>query len=359
MSTASGSFKLTALMDGTTLSGHIRIDGLPLAQRFTGSGDNITAYPDFSAIPENSRPTLVPIIRRLDTGAIMEPGVYGWFYNGVEIIFGEDRLSTNPGFEGTFKLLDENAIVISSQTYHLPCLRVMDNLVKTGNLDNDRISFSGSVEINGNQLQIKELSVGVEIADSQASMYSLVISSDNALAITDDYPEITLEATLYKDANALTTGYTFKWFNATSTDVEITGSGNTVTIDAGEVNGLALIRCDAYEGATKIASAFVQVEDISDPYMVTIGATGIQGEQIRTGETAVLTPKLVRRSGEAADNIPVTWTFNTNDNEGDDFQLTGQSSATVTGVDSISISYSDVLRANGGIITIVTGEFSI
>ena len=66
-----GSFTLIALMDGTTINGTLRVEGTPLVQRYNKG--TVVFIPDFTALPENSRPTVVINLRDISYGSILVP----------------------------------------------------------------------------------------------------------------------------------------------------------------------------------------------------------------------------------------------------------------------------------------------
>lgn len=52
-----GGFTLVALMDGTTINGILRVEGLPLIQRYNKGTNHF--IPDFEKVAENEQPTAV------------------------------------------------------------------------------------------------------------------------------------------------------------------------------------------------------------------------------------------------------------------------------------------------------------
>lgn len=356
MDKLSSSFTLVGIIDGTTINGYVRVDNTPLVQRYkTGTNSFV---PDFEKMAENSRPVVVPILRDASTGDVVTPNSIKFMYNGLELTFGGDNLCTNEGLEGVFKKLVDYQAAVGSQSYSLPALRVMKNLVPISGYDNDRISVSGTVEVGGQSVPFNELSKEVIIQESTDNQYDVVISNDKGSAITEAGESLTERADIYKDGNKISdvSGFSFKWFKVTTEGGVAMGTAQTQVIAASDVDNKLVVRCDIYQGDILITSGFDEISDFSDSYFVRMDITGIDGTAIRKGQTATITPKAVKRSsGEEASGLVSSWTFRIQDNEGADFTLTGKDSASFSGT-NCQISYEDIKRAKMGISGYVTAD---
>lgn len=356
MDKLSSSFTLVGIIDGTTINGYVRVDNTPLVQRYkTGTNSFV---PDFEKMAENSRPVVVPILRDASTGDVVTPNSIKFMYNGLELTFGGDNLCTNEGLVGVFKKLVDYQASVGSQSYSLPALRVMKNLVPISGYDNDRISVSGTVEVDGQSVPFNELSKEVIIQESTDNQYDVVISNDKGSAITEAGESLTERADIYKDGNKISdvSGFSFKWFKVTTEGGVAMGTAQTQVIAASDVDNKLVVRCDIYQGDILITSGFDEISDFSDPYFVRMDITGIDGTAIRKGQTATITPKAVKRSsGEEASGLVSSWTFRIQDNEGADFTLTGKDSASFSGT-NCQISYEDIKRAKMGISGYVTAD---
>lgn len=356
MDKLSSSFTLVGIIDGTTINGYVRVDNTPLVQRYN-TGTN-SFVPDFEKMAENSRPVVVPILRDASTGDVVTPNSIKFMYNGLELTFGGDNLCTNEGLVGVFKKLVDYQASVGSQSYSLPALRVMKNLVPISGYDNDRISVSGTVEVGGQSIPFNELSKEVIIQESTDNQYDVVISNDKGSAITEAGESLTERADIYKDGNKISdvSGFSFKWFKVTTEGDVAMGTAQTQVIAASDVDNKLVVRCDIYQGDILITSGFDEISDFSDPYFVRMDITGIDGTAIRKGQTATITPKAVKRSsGEEASGLVSSWTFRIQDNEGADFTLTGKDSASFSGT-NCQISYEDIKRAKMGISGYVTAD---
>lgn len=342
-----GGFTLIGLMDGTTVNGFLRVEGTPLVQRYNKGTSQFT--PDFETLADNKKPTLVVILRDVSTGEIMTPQTITYKYNGVTLTFGSNGLSTNSGMTGYFKKLDSYSTTIGSQSYQLPALRVMKNLVPISGYDNDRISVSGTIEVGGQSIAFNELSKDVVIQESTGNAYDVIISDDKGGALTEAGESLTCTASLYKDGIEVTgyTGYTFQWVKLLGTGDTKWGTARTQKVTTGDIDNILKLRCDIKSGGSVVASGFTQITDYSDPYYVDFNITGITGNAIRSGETAVIKP-VARKRSDGTDGGVSNWSWNIKDNAGKAFTLTGKSGATFTAA-SASVTYEDIKRADMGL----------
>ena len=342
-----GGFTLIGLMDGTTVNGFLRVEGTPLVQRYNKGTSQFT--PDFEALADNKKPTLVIILRDVATGEIMKPQTITYKYNGVTLTFGSNGLSTNSGMTGYFKKLDSYSATIGSQSYQLPALRVMKNLVPISGYDNDRISVSGTIEVGGQSIAFNELSKDVVIQESTGNAYDVIISDDKGGALTEAGESLTCTASLYKDGIEVTdySGFTFQWVKLLGTGDTNWGTARTQKVTTGNIDNILKLRCDIKSGGSVVASGFTQITDYSDPYYVDFNITGITGNAIRSGETAVIKP-VARKRSDGTDGGVSSWSWNIKDNAGNAFTLTGKSGATFTAA-SASVTYEDIKRADMGL----------
>lgn len=343
-------FTLIGLMDGTTINGFLRVEGNPLVQRYNKGTNQF--IPDFEAdgFPETSLPVAVLILRDTASGTVMIPQTSSieWKYNGVELTFGSNGLCTTSGLEGVFKKIDSRPTQIGDSSYNLPAIQVLKNLVPISGYDNDRLSVSGSVEVGGNSVSFSEISKEVIIQETTGNAFSMTITDDKGFYLVNENDTLTAKCTIYKDGNEVSdySGVTFKWEKLLGTGNVTLGTARTQVVTNSDVDNVLLLRCTATLEGESISET-VTITDVSDPYEVYFEITGITGNCIRTGETALVAPKARRRSD--GNNATVSsWTWSIRDNTGADFILTGKSGATFNAA-TASISYADIKRAGMGI----------
>lgn len=357
MAAVSASCVLTGYMDGTTVNGFLRVDGTPLAQRFNKGTDQFT--PDFEAMAENQRPTVVPVMRDISSGEILIPNSYKFMYNGLVINFGTDGLSTNSGWEKYFKLVTNYSAAIGSKNYTLPAMRIMKNLVPLSGYNNDRISMSGTIEVNGSSVEFNEISTPVIIEESTGNQFQVVITNDKGSALTEQKEQLTETMHLYKDGVEVNdlTAYTQIWKKITGTGETNLGTARTQVISTDDVDNTLKIKCEVYKDGTIVGVGFDEITDFSDPYYILFKKTGITGDQIKKGQTATVTPVAVKRSsGEEFPELVKTWNFNIKDQEGKDFTLTGKTAAQFAGANAV-INYADIQRAKMSVAIYASGSY--
>lgn len=351
------SFQLIAVINGTSINGTLQVDNGPLLQAFSKGVNRYT--PDWGALAENKRPVVYPALVDLSTGQALVPNTVTYKYNGIDITFGDDGLSTNTGWEGVFKLVTGYSATIAGKTATLTALRVMKNLVPLSGGNNDRISCSGTIEQNGQSIAFNELSTTVVIQESGGSAYYLYLYADNT-SLTTAGATTKVYADLYKDAQKMNdlTGISFKWqkrLAAGDTDLATT---QIVTVSTNDIDGALTLVCSALQGASVIATNQIQIFDFSDPYQLRFHCTGATAPYILPGQTALFTPYLVSpKTGEEATDVKPSYSFYTRDNEGNDLLPTGQTKLPFTAT-SVSFTYDDTQkRAKGSLSGYVTASF--
>lgn len=350
-------FTLIALMDGTTVNGFVRVENTPLVQRYN-KGTN-QYVPDFETMAENKRPVVVAILRDITNGDVLAPQTIVFKYNGVEIAFDKNGLSTNEGWQGVFKKIVDYPASVGAQSYPMPALRVMKNLVPLSGYDNDRISVSGTVEISGQSVPFNELSTDVVIQESTGNQYDVLITNEKGSALSELGESLIETVNLYKDGVAVTdlTGYAFQWVKVTATGDQNLGTNRTQTVSTSDVDNVLKLRCDVYQNGSLIVSGFDEITDFSDPYYVNVKMNGISGNAIRSGQTATITPVAVKRSsGEEVSSLVTNWTFYIKDNTGKDFILTGKDSPTFQAA-SCQVTFADMQRAGMGLAGYISANY--
>lgn len=339
--------KIIALRDGTSVNGYLRVENTPLIQRYNDAG---VFTPDYETLAEDKRPVVVPILVNVSDGALMTPQTLTWKYNGVELAFGEDNLSTNEGMEGVFKRLADYSTNYDGSSKTVAALRVMKNLVPISGYDNDRISASGTIEIGGSQIAFDGISTDVVIQKSTGSTFDLVIADGS---LTKETRQTTLTAHLWNEGSEVTdlAGYTFEWKIVNpdgSEDSFTTPSTNaTQTVVADDVDYQARVRCTVKKGTDTAATGFCTVTDYSDPAVVAWEITGITGGTIQLGQTATIKP-VAKYRDSGATIATGSWTWNVQNNDGESFELPSKGASTFT-AESVTLQYSDAQAAGYGI----------
>lgn len=358
MSKVQSGLTLTAIMDGVSVNGYIKVLNTPLIQRYTKGGSNFT--PDFEALSDTKKPVVATILRDSMTGEIMVPNTIVFKYNGIELTFGEDNMCNTPSFEGVFKRILNHPVPMGADAapVNMTVIQVVKNLVPLSGYDNDTISVSGTIEIEGQSMEFNEIFTPVVIQESTGNQYDLVVEDDNGGCVDKIKPTVTLTANLLRDSVIVndTQGFTFKWNKVTANgDVPMSSQTNKQTVTRDDIDDTLLVRCDVYQGDALLVSGYREIKDFSDTYYVEWNTTDTSGAAVgrvlRKGATVKVEPVAVSREDGTVAKI-AECTYKTVDNAGKDFILTGKDSATFPGQQpdiSFNVTYDDMKRAKYGL----------
>lgn len=357
----SGGVQLIALLDGTTINGFLRTEGTPLVQRYDKSKSSF--IPDFRNLAEADKPTVVAILRDSATGEIRRANTITYYYNDVALTFasktyeGKTRqMCTNSGMEDLIEYISDYSEVIGGVTYSLHAIRVLGNLVPISSYDNDKITASGTVEISGNIVAFSGLMKEVVIQEASGQQYDVRISNTMGSQLLETDIQLVETCEVYKDGGKVTdfTGFTFAWYKVTADGDVAMGTAQTQVITKDDVDNVLKLRCDVTINGMTI-SGFDEITDLSDPYTVMNKIDGITGTQIKMGETAIITPLVVKRkTGAVVEGAVSAWKWYTKSNDGSDFVLSTQSGCQFE-ASSITVPYNDVVRAGNGFNAVYTG----
>lgn len=288
MSQISNRFFVTALEDGTTLHGNLASDK-SLSQAWTGAA----AVPDWRQ--SANQPTIY--LTLLSSTELVQPkNNYKWLYNGVEIVFGNDNISTSPSgmFQKTTK-----SVTYGNITKTMPALKIIDNLASIGNVDVDMIGFQGEYAIGSGDIPFS-CDAQVRISTITGNGYIGVINFVGGISdITAQNQTITMYGVLYDSSGGTVQGATTKWYiNDSTTGVD----GSTITaiedgvqkqftnayqVTEANVVDHATIRCEFYSASTRRYTAYAGVDDMQDPEFMYIQYNGANGNaaSLRSGDS--------------------------------------------------------------------------
>lgn len=352
---AQASFRIMATMDGTSLYGYLRAERTPLVQYYNTETGAYT--PDFGDLAADKKPLVALILMNVSTGALAVPTEVTWQYNGVTLTFGSNNLSTNSGMEGLFKRIASYSTTYDGKTVSVPALEIEDNLASVGNVDNDRISASGKIEVAGNDISFNDISKEIVIAEATGSGYQIILGNAE-IHEGDSGVQLTAELLSAGVPVSDLTGITFRWTALKADgDKVLSGSGKTVTVSAGDVDWQLVVKCEALQNGAVIEAQQCTVTDLSDPVQASVGITGIDGEYIKPGETARATPVAKRRVAQTTVTVS-SWTWRTTNNSGAAFSLSGKGSSTFT-ASYADITYDDVVSADGCVNGYVSADVTI
>lgn len=250
-----------------------------LTQTYDREGDNPTCYPDFEAAgAEKPLLNFIVISSRVAQGTTV-PDQVKWYFNGMQISFGADGISTG-ALEGYFEMVTPS----SANNYRYPGLRVLKNLVKVGAYAPITIRVEGRV-ILGNDSDTLQASYTIDISQDTGGVKNVVkvgaVNPAQGFTIVDKNGSVQIKAVSYREGRTLVdpASLTHKWFRLEGGDwVEITslggpeamsGPGNSVlTVHEGDVLVQGLYKCEVYEDGAYFGQDTEKVVDASDCYEI-------------------------------------------------------------------------------------------
>lgn len=289
----SNHFAITALQEGITVQGSLRING-SLSQNFNPrTGVPVPNWKTDAA----SRPSIYPVIRRGATYMSKNQiNNSSWMYNDIKIVFDSNGKSTN--FKDSensplFQLGTTN-VELGGVSYSVELLTIISNVASENNTDLDTISYSGSVELNGKQIAFPTCSVDIKISQMSTTGYLGLLSPESAI-ISEKGQTVEITATLYDEAGNQPSSWYAKWYDA-GTGAEITAARGTkkLTVKESDVTDNMVIRCDFYTDSNytnKVTTAFASIDDTQDPEYLYVSLNGSNSDfsgQLSPGESCTV-----------------------------------------------------------------------
>lgn len=362
----SNHFAITALQEGVTVQGSLRVNGA-LSQNYNSVSGN--CVPDWKNTP-SLQPVIYPVIRKGTTYMANTQLVNTqWLYNDVPIVFDAANKSSNftdgatptpnPLFQcGTM------SVNLGGTNYNVPYLKIISNLASANNIDLDTIGFTGSVEIAGKQSSFA-CQVDVKIAQMTSQGYLGLLSPESAI-ITDKNQNVSIEASLYGDDGSSVSTFYLKWFNA-GTGAEISSARNqkTLVVNEADVTDNMIVRCDFYTDSgftNRVTTAFASIDDTQDPEYLYISLDNANNDfsgQLSPGESCIVTAWMATMEDSTAINTQYT-NFTVKLYDGDQNEITSASGApvmtTASNKGTMTIPYNFVAAHGFKIMGIVTAS---
>lgn len=340
MKKINGSFQLFALMNGVNIRARMGIINGPLRQEYK-KGTNICS-PDWET--SASKPLVYAHLNRDDNGVVLIPTTVDLFYNGVQVVFDANGLSTTGALAGVFKKSTKTVNIGGRDYPNMIVFEIVKNIVPVSNYDNDTLLLKGTTEVGGQSLAFDAISETVEIVETVGSSTTLYLDGDTD--VTTDSPTATINAHVLIDGTSPSdlSAYTPKWYKVAGDVATLVTSGIwALVVKAADIDGTVTYRCDLLkkDDSTVLGSAYMNVTDYTDPYRVNLYVDGIVGEQIKEGETAIYTAKVEKDDGTEDTTAQTTFTITDN---------SGAKIDSLSGVKkNINVSFQDVINAGGGI----------
>lgn len=320
----SGSFTLTASMDGSTFYSPVRrassvsflqfyyTDTKALSPSWEGNG------PEFFAQVFNTQ----------GTEEVASTGQPRLFWEGTEVTFADPTgdegsksgVSNGSWHAGDFKL-SQKSVTIDGKTSTRWVFQVVKDIFGSGNSDDDSFYILTTVsDSSGNAIQVRSDpgTVRCVATTSGASGYAVTVDVSD---ITDANNPGSLVAHVYSAGGASeVTDASGQWYEetpGTTSDTEVTyGTDKTQDYTKGDSGRTLYVPDTKVDGAKTYYFKFAQggkdyygygtIRDFTDPYRVAIYVDGISNpDHVSPGETAKVTARVEDNDGNAVDGYDV------------------------------------------------------
>jgi len=165
-------------------------------------------------------------------------------------------------------------------------LEIIGNLASKTNTDNDTLTFSAKVTVDGVSA-VMEKNVEVVIAAGGASSYYGNVRAVNGTILSADVPQTALETSL-KLGGSDVSGYTVKWYKNVRDTAHLLSSFNPAKVTRADVDGTTLFIADFVVGGTVVYTDGIVLLDTADEYNLSSATTGDIADSGNVTVTATL-----------------------------------------------------------------------
>lgn len=287
MTSIQGTAVVKRLRTGHTLALQLVTSGAELYQT-VDAGGNVS--PSWSA--SAAHPIITPQGRSLTAGMKGTLSDWTWKYLGNALAFSADGACTTSGYERLFKVNHVTA-----------ALEIVGNLASKTNVDNDTLTFSAKVTVDGVSAVI-EKSIEVIIAAGGASSFWGNVSTDNAI-LDGSVSKTALRTTLMLGGVAQT-NYTIDWYKNTKDKAHALSGFNPSVVTRNDVDGTTLFIADFKVDGNVVYTDGIVLTDQADEFYV---MTEVSGDVTDTNTVTVKATLANTRTKEKATGIAaVKWT---------------------------------------------------
>lgn len=279
MSTVGNRFYVTALEDGTTLHGNLVSIG-SLTQGWVEATS--TPVPNWKT-ETNKQPIIYLTLLSGNDSVQPDSTNQKWYYNDIELTFGNNGKSTNVGLVDVF----QRTTYPETNPNGAPALKIIDNLASSSNVDLDTIRFSGQYTISGAAVEFSA-TIQVRITAMSSGSNLGVIEFANGISdITEKGQIISMTASLYSSEGQSMNDFQTLW-KVNGVTIQGKSSTKTFSIAEGDIVDHAIIQCDFYRDNSIIYSAYASIDDMQDSEYMYIQYNGNNGNaaSLRKNETA-------------------------------------------------------------------------
>lgn len=352
MSTASTSRTIKFISKAGTYMATVISPSGDLYQEWQGyknaSGATVltSVLPNFEVV----KPTLnfVCTSSRVAEG-IVTPSSVKFYFNGVEVAFGSDNVSTGV-LAGYFKRVQPSG----SGTYY--GLQILKNLVEVSNYAPAIIKMVAAISY-GTQTDEIQADYTIPVQQSTGTSYKVTIAAgdDNNFVLPDKDATCKLAAKVYLAGEPVTSGLSYKWEQLGTSGWKSVGTAATLTVSTSMIDTYGEFRLTASVNGTELEEKDIQgVIDASDPYDIDPKPTPAD-ETIHEDDTnasVTYTPAVVQRGTTVQVMKDMTFYFVVKDASGNILNPSSYKTAATSG----KVTHDMCLQAGGDVSITITSS---
>ena len=294
MSQASAVRQIQYVRQGSVYMPYLQSNMGDLFQEYQGTADAPEAIaPDFAAL----QPVLSLIITSsLVSQGVVVPASVKWYFNGTELTFGSDKLSTNT-FGGETGHFENVPYAAGTQNYF--ALKIRKNLVKASGGAAVSIKAEATIAVGNVSDKIQAVySIPITVGTGNSKRVTITAGDDKFFTLTEKGTSCILKAVAWLGGDQLNTGLTYVWKRLVNGAWQVIAgqNGQTLTVSDDMIDTTGQFLVEVSQDGTLIGTDVQTVVDASDPLDI-ISNPNPESETIEEGSggTVVYTPILVKR----------------------------------------------------------------
>ena len=334
MSQASAVRQIQYVRQGSVYMPYLQSNMGDLFQEYQGTADAPEAIaPDFA--------TLQPVLSLIITSSLVSQGVVvpasvKWYFNGTELAFGSDKISTNTlgGETGHF----EN-VPYASGTQNYFALKIRKNLVKASGGAAVSIKAEATIAQGNTSDKIQAVySIPITVGVGNSKRVTIMSPDGRFFTILEKGGSCQLKAVAWLGGDQLNTGLTYVWKRLVGGAWQVVAgqNGQTLTVSDDMIDTTGQFLVEVSQDGTLIGTDVQTVVDASDPLDI-IPNPNPESETIEEGSggSVTYTPILVKvKRGQTTKYKDTQFYFTATDAAGNVLNpstaTTAQASFTVT-----------------------------
>lgn len=291
--TVQGNVVIKRLRTGHTLALGLKRSGAELYQTVDAQGNPLPSWTE-----GGSHPIITPEGRSLTANKKAKLSDWTWKYIGNALTFDSNGYSTNSGLVKKFKVDKTSGK-----------LEIIGNLASESNTDNDTLTFTAKVTVDGVSAVMSK-DIEVVITQGGASSYYGNLSSENVILNASTPTTVIKHSLIFggKDMTygGSTDGYSLKWYKGVRDAAHAITDFNPAAVTRSDVDGTTLFVADFIVNGSVVYTDGIIITDEADEFYVraqvsdSLGDTDVTATgQLRTIGKPEVVPPVAKCTWEA------------------------------------------------------------